>query len=84
MTTLNDNLTAIKETLWDNYYKLAETPRTAMATLWFDYANGHLFPWIQEEYLITEEDLLDIIASLTDDIKYMDSTAVAMLARRGR
>jgi hypothetical protein len=56
---------AVDEILWENYYSIGVSRAGAMANIWCDYENGMMFPWANEEWGITEKELLESIARLT-------------------
>ncbi len=65
------------EAIWENYYTLSATPIDAMANIWDDYQEGYLLSWALGVGL-TEDSLLNILATLTQNMRTMDLTKTAM------
>ncbi len=63
--------TEVMDMLWDNYFTLSTDALEAMAIIWDEYANGTLAEFMLESHGITEDDILDILISLTQFVRSM-------------
>jgi len=61
----------VMDMLWDNYFTLSTNAVEAMAIIWDEYANGTLAESMSENHDMTEDDILDILSSLTQFVKNM-------------
>jgi hypothetical protein len=75
--------------VWDNYYTLATSATEAMAIIWDEYANGALAEFLVVDHNMTENDILDMLVSLTKFVKNMPAedrrkSAMEVYAERNR
>lgn len=70
MITEQDRI-EVMDMLWGNYFTLSTNAVEAMAIIWDEYANGTLAESMSENHDMTEDDILDILSSLTQFVKNM-------------
>ena len=68
----------LAEAIWANYYTLSSTPSEAMEALWSEYPS--MVTWVNEDYGVSESELLKIISMITLMLVDTDTTKTAIEA----
>ena len=75
---MTKNKMAFAEMVWDNYDSLGNNPIQTMAIIWDEFAHGALAGWALQEHGITESELLEVMTTLTKEMRHMDLSKSAM------